>query len=578
MQRPTPSPATHRHVLLAALVVVLAGFAAYLNSFHGPFVHDDVASIVNNPTIQHGFAAALSPPTEGETVTGRPLVNLTFALNYSVGGQAVFGYHAVNLAIHLIAALALFGLVRRTLLLPRLAPKFGAAALPVAFAAALGWTLHPLQTESVTYIAQRSESLAGLFYLLTFYALARALAEEKKSAVWLSVSALACLLGIFCKETVATAPLLAVLYDRAFAAGTFAETFRRRAKYYAALAATWLPLGWLVWSAHGRGNTAGLATGISAQDYLLTQARAITTYLQLSLWPRPLVFDYGTTLVTHPAEVAPQLIFIAALLAATLWLCWKKPLAGFLGAWFFATLAPSSSFIPVATETMAEHRMYLALAALTVGAALALHRVAGVRGLLALAAVGSLLLGTGTILRNRLYQSPLALWGDTAAKMPANARAFENYATALLADQQLQASAAASRRALDLQPDYPEAENNLGIVFAALGQPADAAPHFVKAAAGLRLPREQALAWFNLGNALGSLGKLNEALVAFTEAAQLQPDYAPAHNLRGYALAKLGHYPEAIAEYQQALQLQPDYPQCAANLAAARAALARGAP
>jgi hypothetical protein len=142
---------------------------AYANSWRGVFIFDDQQSIGDNPTIQHltALGTVLSPPGDGATVQGRPVLNLSFAVNYAMGGLNVIGYHAVNLAIHLGACLALFGLVRRTV-----------KSDGIAFSVALLWAVHPLQTESVTYIVQRAESLASLFYLLTLYGFVRAVEVE----------------------------------------------------------------------------------------------------------------------------------------------------------------------------------------------------------------------------------------------------------------------------------------------------------------------------------------------------------------------------------------------------------------
>jgi hypothetical protein len=165
--------------ILAAAVIVLAGLAAYHNSFSGPFVFDDVPTVRDNATIRHLWPLwdALRPSHNGSSADGRPVLNLSFALNYAIGGGDVWSYHAVNLAIHLLAGLALFGIVRRTVERGQVAKvdlRCGGQLLqpdPVlfAFAVALIWTVHPLATESVTFISDRSESLMGLFYLLTLY-------------------------------------------------------------------------------------------------------------------------------------------------------------------------------------------------------------------------------------------------------------------------------------------------------------------------------------------------------------------------------------------------------------------------
>ena len=193
-------PSTPREtwgMFLAVAVLLLAGVVAYYNSFSAPFLFDDDPAIADNPTIRTLWPpwAALSPPATGAGVNGRPVINVSFAINYALGGLDVRGYHAANLAIHLCAALTLFGIIRRTLRQPILRPRFGDQALPIAFAAALGWTLHPLQTESVIFIEQRTESLMGLFYLLTLYAAIRGM-EPSRPLRWQILAFVTCLAGL----------------------------------------------------------------------------------------------------------------------------------------------------------------------------------------------------------------------------------------------------------------------------------------------------------------------------------------------------------------------------------------------
>ena len=357
----------------------------------------------------------------------------------------MWGYHATNLAIHLAAALLLFGLLRRTFLLPAMRDGWGAAATPLALAVALLWAVHPLQTESVTYVVQRAESLVGLFYLLTLYGLVRG-ATAARPLGWYAVSALACLLGMASKEVMVSAPLVALLYDRTFLAGSFREALRRRYGLYLALAATWLLLAWLVAAAAGRGGTAGFGQGVGCWAYFGTQFGAIVHYLRLSAWPSPLVLDYGDGLARTAAEIVPYAIVVGLLALATVAALWQWPKAGFLGACFFALLAPTSSIVPVVTQTIAEHRMYLPLAAVVAAAVLggyAACRGLARRGWLSRPAAGLLFgcaaaaagvtLGTLTFQRNKDYRSGLSIWQDTAAKAPHNARAQCNLGVALMA-------------------------------------------------------------------------------------------------------------------------------------------------
>jgi hypothetical protein len=181
---------------------------------------------------------------------------------------------------------------------------FGRDALPLALAVALLWTLHPLQTEAVTYVIQRVESLMGLCYLLTLYCLIRSV-DSPRPALWQGCMVTACLLGMATKEVMATAPLLGLLYDRTFLAGSFREAWQRRRWWYVGLAATWLPLACLVAGTGGnRGGTSGFNVGVAPWAYWLTQFQAVAHYLKLSVWPHPLVFEYGTFWV-RPVEALP---------------------------------------------------------------------------------------------------------------------------------------------------------------------------------------------------------------------------------------------------------------------------------
>ncbi len=240
---PSPDGGDRAAVLMArggkwlpATVIVLTVWAAYANSFSTPFIFDDLKSVVQNPTIRHlwPLADVLSPPTSLTGAVGRPVVNLTLAINFALGGLDVRGYHAFNALVHALAALTLFGIVRRTFLQPVLRAGFVAAAMPLALAVALLWALHPLQTESVTCVIQRTESLMGLFYLLTLYGFIRAVdAPAPHQGAGRVFTVTVCLLGMATKEVMVGAPLLVLLYDRTFVAGQFfAAAWRQRGRWH----------------------------------------------------------------------------------------------------------------------------------------------------------------------------------------------------------------------------------------------------------------------------------------------------------------------------------------------------------
>jgi tetratricopeptide (TPR) repeat protein len=560
----SPQAANDRSpIVLAGALIVLSALAAYHGSFRVPFLFDDSGVIAENPTIRHltALGEVLSPPNNGSGVTGRPIINLSLAIDYALGGMTVGGYHATNLQVHILAGLVLFGLVRRTLLGPVLRGRLR-EPLVLAFVIALAWTLHPLQTESVVCIAQRTELIGGLFYLLTLYAFARGV-EPGSAGIWKGLAVAACALGMGSKEVMATAPLMVLLYDRTFVAGSFREAWRRRAGWHCALAATWLVLGYLVLRSGGsRGSSAGFGLGVAWWSYALEQCDAIVRYLGLSIWPHPLVLDYGNPVVTDPTRVWAQALLLALLVGATIVALVRRPVAGFLGAWFFGILAPSSSVIPLVTQTIAEHRMYLPLVAIVTAAVAGADAIAGRRGLIAClaAAVG---LGVLTARRVEDYRSELSIWTDTLAKCPDNPRVHVNLGNALKDAGRAGDAIAQYTAALQLDPRRAEACSGMAAALLDLGRPAEAIP-FCETALTLRT--DFADAQCNLATALIQTGRTEEAISHFEAALRLRPDFAEAQSNLAGALIKAGRLPEAMDHGQAALRLDPNLAKAHDNL------------
>jgi protein O-mannosyl-transferase len=528
-------------------ILVFAVLAAYANCFEGAFVFDDKTAVLENRTI-HSLSEALAPPKSGgSTVSGRPLVNLSLALNYAQGGTDVKGYHAFNLGVHLTAALLLFGILRRSF--HRVWPA-GSSADWLAAVAALLWAVHPLTTGAVTYISQRAEALAGMFMLLALYALHRGATGR---SAWFGLSVSASAAAMACKETAVVLPLLAVLYDRTFLAGSWRAVWRRRWTAHIAIACTWCVLAWLVLLSGGRDRSAGFDSGVVPFHYALTQAKAVALYLRLAVWPEPLVFDYGRSLVTHLREVWFTLLVVFSLVAATLWALVRRPVLGFVGAWFFLTLAPSSSVVPVATQTIAEHRMYLALAAACVLAASALRRLP-VRLAGVVAAVVAVALGATTFARNRDYRSEIALWTDTVRKLPANSRAQLNLGVALAEAGRLPDAAPHLAEAARLAPGDADARNNLANVLQAVGRTAEALPHYAEAA---RLAPGDPRIRQNYGRTLAALERHAEAVVEFEAATRAHPEQASAFVDLAHSCMALRRTNEAETAFRRAVALAP---------------------
>src|SRR6266850_125030 len=523
LPRRSPPPPTSPHspldVLWRAFAIVVTALLAYANSLSGPFIFDDLISIVQNQQIREwwNLTTVLTPGRELPTA-GRPLVTVSFAVNYALGGLDVRGYHLVNLAFHILSGLVVFGIVRRTLELPSLKDRFTGTALNLGFAAALLWTLHPLNTEAVNYVTQRTELMMAFFYLLTLYASIRAAASRPRA--WRAIAVVSCIAGMACKESMVTAPVVIVLYDSIFVFESPRKAIGERWRFYAALCMSWVVLAALVWTGP-RAHSAGFSTGVSPWTYLLNQTVMITRYLHLAIWPRALVVNYGWPVPLALGDVLPDALFVTALLAITAVALVHRPKWGFLGAWFFVTLAPTSSIVPIATEVGAERRMYLPLIAVVVLAVLSasfLKRAVSAGGAVALAVVAALL-SIGVFTRNREYSSALLLARTTVERHPTSV-----------------------------------AHHLLGVELLVAGDREEAMSELRHAIPGA--PR----AHYTLGVELVKEGKPNEAIEQFQAFLREQPNLVEAISARqllGRTFAQQQRWSEAIEQEEQVLTMNP---------------------
>ena len=536
------------------------------------------------------------------------------AVNYCLGdsilGECVWGYHATNLAIHLVNGLLLLGILWRTFQLPTWKGRYGEAGWGLALATALLWTVHPLQTESVTYIVQRAESLAGLFYLLVLYCVIRGV-QSRHSVGWYIVAVGACWLGVGVKEVMATAPVVVLLYDRTFVEDSFRKILRQRWGLYVGLFGSWgLLVGLLART--GVSVLKDEVGSIGMWAYARSQPGIILHYLRLSLWPDRLCLCYEWPVADTLGAILPGMLVVGLLLATTTWGLRKWRGWGFLGAWFFLILAPTSSIMPL-PQLAFEHRMYLPLAAVLTAVIavghLAAERLvrrgwtterwclAGKTGLVVLTAVA---LGLLTFRRNEAYRTELSIWEDTVEKVPHNAYANSDLGNALVNNRRLAEGIKRFEEAIRLKPEYDAGHNNLGVALhksgrlpeaieqfeetirlkpdnasahinmgnalKGMGRVAEAIEHYQEA---IRLNPESAVAYYDLGNALTMCGRMAEAIEPYQEAIRLNSDDASVHMNLGAVLGEVGRLPEAIEHYQQALKINPNSAETFNNLAVA---------
>jgi len=617
-----------------AFGLFVAVWVAYAPALKAPFLFDD-AIIGDDATIERLWPPSipLHPPPQ-TPVGGRPVVNYSLAINDGInralgidqrpdpdGPYKTVSYRVLNVLLHLACGALLFGLLRRTLRAQRFDEAWAAWADPIALAVTGVWLLHPIQSEAVDYVIQRTEIIVSLCYLGTLYGSVRAwdAGSAARRTVWYAVAALSCLLGMGSKEVMISAPLMIILYDRAFRWPSWRAVIDGgRLWFYAILAAT---TGWLIWLmvSGPRSETVGFHLGLSWYAYLYSQAWAILHYIRLVFWPNDLNLDYGLNPIRGPAGI-PGLIVLSAFGVATI-IAWTRVdrwgWFAFLGAWFFAILAPSSSVVPINTEIAAERRVYLALVSVLVLTGVAAYAIArrltggaaasprprrlprplprvpatGRRWLpaAALALALACLLTTLTFNRSRLYANGLAMWRDVLAKAPDNPRAYENLASMLGAEQPprldeaervLREGIAADstyhpvwdklaameisqhrlldaepllKRAIAINPNYARSLRRLGNLLVSLQHPDSAIPYLERAAA--REPSAQLDV--DLATADLDAHRPDDAIRALQSALELTPNRTDILQMLGALLTQGGRPADAVPYLEALVGLEP---------------------
>ena len=427
--------------LLWPLSVTCLVAAIYADTLDFPFVFDDLGAIVHNPTLSApSLLAALSPPDD-TPVSGRPLVNLSFALNQRLAHSvppAPQGFRSVNLLLHLINALLAYALLLKLLSRPVVPERVRRRAMPSALLATALWACHPLQSEAIVYVTQRSELLVSLCLLLTMHCALAWLecTPHSPARSWLLLAAISCALGVGCKETAIVAPVLVLAIERGFYSDSLALSWRAHRKLYIGMCLGLSPL-LLQLLTLPRDRSAGFGLGVSAWQALAVSGHAIAWYSRLSVWPQPLSVTYNWHFDHAFARYWLEDSFVAGLCLLTFWLARSHAWIAAAGFWFFALLAPSSSVVPIISEVAAERRMYLPLLATTSAFAVAVCYLAtrarpsvqtAIGGLSVLLIALCVVAAHG---RAQDYASPEQLFSAALRAAPDNPQAMWGLASAL---------------------------------------------------------------------------------------------------------------------------------------------------
>ena len=552
----------------AVIVLCTAVGLAYVSGLGAPFIMDDNPSIPANRSIRSLWplwAVLVYDHGEGRTIDGRPLLNLSLAMNRAVTGTSAVGFRVVNIFIHCGNAILLMALSRLLLARPEVPTAVRTRAGEVAFAAAVLWAVHPLGTGAVTYIIQRAELLGAFMILATVFVAVRGMlaadAGSKTQAMPL-VAVLSALAGT-AKETSVVIPFVTLLIDRALLSGSWRGTVRHW-PWHLAAAASWPIVALMLTVLGGRGSSAGLDSA-SPWLYLLTQAKAIWLYLARIVWPQGLIFDYGDFLSSGLAESGGWLMLAAAVFAGVVYGFGRYPVVWLAPLLFFVLLGPTSSVIPVKTQTIAEHRAYLASAcvivpAVAAGCSIARERLALSPRICGLAAAAiALVLGLSTAARNREFVKPEILWRKALAAEPRNERAMINLAAQLIAKKD-SASLAEAERLLARVAEtgrYPRVYSlNVGLLTKSQGRYPEA---LVAIDAVLELTPDDAVTLAERGYVLWKLGRLPEALISLDRAVAIDDQIAPAWLNRGNVLLDLERREEAEQSFARSVEVDPKY-------------------
>ena len=562
--------------LISIILICLVGIIAYSNSFDCSFHFDDDHNITKNSSIRD-----LSHiKAWWSFVPSRPIGYLSFALNYHFHRLDVWGYHLVNLAIHIANAVLVWWLVMLTMSTPVMrAQPVNRHKGSMALFAALLFVSHPLATQSVTYIVQRLASLAMLFYLLSLalYVKGRLWVGNKGTPVYFyyAGSILCAILGMLTKEIVFTLPFALVLYEYGFIrTGTWKIDLKDRGIQIPVIillifvALFFFNFSFRIFNSVPPLLNQGYDYPITAWEYLLTQFSVILTYIRLFILPvnQNLDYDYPISHSLFEWHTLFGLLSLAGIFVLGILLFRRYRLISFGIFWFFLTLSVESSIIPISQNVIFEHRTYLpSLGFFLVLTGVVFYFIWDRHRQVAWGILVLLVL-TNTVLtyeRNKVWRSDYTLWADCLKKSPNKPRPLNGYGDALADAGNASEALMYYDKAIEINPHFYLAYENRGNAKINLGDYKGAVADYEEA---LRIAPYYSVGHYNLGNALALQGKTEEATAHLKEAIRLQPDHDNAQYNLGLASMRKGNIDEAMSYFQMANRIDPFDPETILNM------------
>lgn len=540
------------------VLLALVGCVVYANTLNVPFHFDDQANIqVSALKLESLHGNQLKRIFTESTHLTRPVSNLSFALNHFVGGYRVQGYHLINILIHICSGIFFYLLLLVTLNLDVNQKTYGQGAT-LALMTTLLWTVHPLATQSVTYIVQRMNSMSAMFFILALLLYVKGREQQLRAGqpwpsltnlTWFLASAISGLLAVGSKEIAATLPFFIFLYEWYFFQDLSWNWLKNKLYW---LIGAFLFLGCIAYAYTNGQLVERILNKCSERDFtvierVLTQFRVLIHYITLILYPNPdrLALDYDfpvSTSLFSPLTTLSSLIVVIVIVMAAILLARRERLLSFCILWFFGNLVIESSIICL--EIIFEHRTYLPSMFLLLLAVATLFRLCRNSMLVAIPLIlVAILFGFWTVKRNVVWQTSLALWSDSAVKHPGKARPHANLGLALAESGKEEQAEREYRRALEIEPSAPVAHNNLAALLLRQGR-VDAAESHLREA--IQLKPDYVDARMGYGGFFRERGQYEEAAEQFRRALDKEPENVAGNKSLGNALLRGGHPEEAL--------------------------------
>jgi len=559
---------------LPILFISLLSIIIYSNTIHSPFVFDDIPNITEYPPIRMTDInlTSLKNAALGRA-SHRPIPNISFAVNYYMERYNVRGYHIVNIVIHTINGILVYLLALAVFTHLKGNSKENSLQINLmSLFASLIFVAHPINTQSVTYIVQRMNSMAVMFYLLSLFLYIKARLSNVKWRKWAFFSGviISGILALGSKQIAATLPFIILLYEWYFFQDLKTSWLKKNIPY---LIIPVIVLAALALIYMGENPVDRILAGYGSRDFtlierVLTQFRIIIFYISLLILPLPsrlnLIHHINTSQsLLQPMTTLISLLIIVALIALSIYWVRKKRLISFSILWVFINLAIESSFIGL--EMIFEHRLYLPMVGFSLMVSYIVFNYPSNKRILTagLCVVIIMLLGYGAYIRNRTWKDGITLWSDVVAKNPLSYRGYNNLGLILREQGKVKEGIKRFHESLRIKPDSEYGHICLAEALISQGKIDEAIDHCMKA---LQINPDSSGAHNNLGLALDRQGKTDEAVKQYIKALTNKPDFAGAHNNLGLAFDRLDKIDKAVYHYREALRIDPEHVRSRINL------------